>query len=71
MSGCGCASTGTCHCGKDCTCAGCPVSFHCIIPPWQGWWFANTALLSTNKRRQDFIALIAMGFEFGGSGMDV
>ncbi|CAI0655041.1 unnamed protein product [Colletotrichum noveboracense] len=24
MSGCGCASTGTCHCGKDCTCAGCP-----------------------------------------------
>ncbi|KAK1489029.1 hypothetical protein CCUS01_14691 [Colletotrichum cuscutae] len=26
MSGCGCASTGSCHCGKDCTCAGCPVS---------------------------------------------
>ncbi|EXF74198.1 hypothetical protein CPAR01_05436 [Colletotrichum paranaense] len=24
MSGCGCASTGSCHCGKDCTCAGCP-----------------------------------------------
>ncbi|OHE92275.1 hypothetical protein CORC01_12444 [Colletotrichum orchidophilum] len=24
MSGCGCASTGSCHCGKGCTCAGCP-----------------------------------------------
>ncbi|KAF6814735.1 hypothetical protein CMUS01_12588 [Colletotrichum musicola] len=24
MSGCGCATSGTCHCGSNCTCAGCP-----------------------------------------------